>query len=216
MGTFGHQKGQPAANDGGNYPAEILSRGEVQAVIGQCSKRAPTGVRNRALIVLLYRSGLRINEALALKPSDLDMGERSIRVLDPKTGKPQTRGWHPDADDALCRWLDTRKALGIGNHGTKLFCTLDGGPVSDRYVRNLLHRIAPRAGVDKRVVPHTFRHTFAKELEDAGAPVTTISKLLGHHSIATTAHYLDHLTNREAVKALQSIALPSLAPEGAR
>ena len=213
---FGQRPGTPAPNAGRKYPAEPLTPAEVTAIIGQCSLRAPTGIRNRALLTLLYRSGLRVSEVLAVRPSDVDLARHSIRLLGTKSGQPQTRGFHPSADDALARWMDTRKALGIGNHGTKLFCTLDGGPVSDRYVRNLLHRIAPRAGVDKRVVPHTFRHTFAKELEDAGAPVTTISKLLGHHSIATTAHYLDHLTNREAVKALQSIALPSLAPEGAR
>ena len=106
------------------------------------------------------------------------------------------------------RWLDTRKRLGLRN-GT-LFCTLDGGPVSDDYVRGLLKRLARKAGVDKRVHPHALRHTFAVELEAAGTPVTVISKLLGHSSVAVTARYLDHLTNAQAVGALQAVDLPAL------
>jgi integrase/recombinase XerD len=213
---FGQQAGTPAPNAGRKYPAEPLSPAEVGAIIGQCSGRAPTGIRNRALLTLLYRSGLRVSEVLALRPSDVDMAKHSIRLLDTKSGHAQTRGFHPSADDALARWMDTRKSLGIGNHGKRLFCTLDGGPLSDDYVRGLLHRLGAKAGVGKRVHPHGLRHTFAVELEDAGTPVTTISKLLGHSSVAVTARYLDHLTNGQAVTALESADLPPLtAPEQA-
>ena len=181
------------------------------AIIGQCSRRAPTGIRNRALLMLLYRSGLRVSEVLALRPADVDLTRHSIRLLDTKSGGAQTRGFHPSADDALSRWLDTRRSLGIGGeHGPRLFCTLAGGPLSDDYVRGLLRRLAAKAGITKRVHPHGLRHTFAVELEAAGTPVTTISKLLGHSSVAVTARYLDHLTNGEAVAALQSVDLPPL------
>jgi integrase/recombinase XerD len=195
-------------NKGKQYPAEPLSPDEVSAIIGQCSRRAPTGIRNRALLTLLYRSGLRVSEILAVRPSDVDLAKHSIRLLDTKSGHAQTRGFHPSADDALARWLDTRKALGIKNG--RLFCTLEGGPVSDDYVRGLLKRLARKAGIEKRVHPHGLRHTFAVELEAAGTPVTTISKLLGHSSVAVTARYLDHLTNSQAVAALGSVELPPL------
>jgi site-specific recombinase XerD len=191
------------------YAAEPLTPAEVNALLAACSRRAPTGIRNRALITFLYRSGLRINEALALRLADVDLEAHSIRLLDTKSGKAQTRGFHPAADDALARWLDTRRARGIRNG--RLFCTLDGGPLRDNYVRAMLPRLARRAGIDKRVHAHGLRHTFAVELEAAGTPVTTISKLLGHSSVAVTARYLDHLTNRQAVAALQAVALPPLA-----
>jgi site-specific recombinase XerD len=162
------------------------------------------------MLTLLYRSGLRVSEILSLRPADVDLAKHSIRLLDTKSGKAQTRGFHPSADDALARWLDTRKALGIGNHGRRLFCTLEGGPLSDDYVRGLLHRLGTKAGLDKRVHPHGLRHTFAVELEAAGTPVTTISKLLGHSSVAVTARYLDHLTNGQAISALEITELPAL------
>ena len=135
----------------------------------------------------------------------------SIRLLDTKTGVAQTRHFHPSADDALDRWMDTRRTLKVGSHGRKLFCTLDGDPVSDSYVRDMLKRLASRAGIEKRVHPHGLRHTFAVELEAAGATVTEISKLLGHSSISITSRYLDHLTNAEAGSALRALALPELA-----
>jgi site-specific recombinase XerD len=201
--------GMMPSNKGRKYPAEVLTPDEVAAVISRCSPRAPTGIRNRALLTLLYRSGLRVSEALALRPGDVSLAAHTVRVLHGKGGKATTRGFHPSATDALARWTDTRKALGI--RGGPLFCTLQGGPVSDQYVRNLLHRLGARAGIDKRVHPHGLRHTFAVELENAGTPVTVISKLLGHSSTAVTSRYLDHLTNAQAVTALEAAELPVLS-----
>jgi integrase/recombinase XerD len=195
------------ANKGKKYPGEPLTPEEVAAVISQCSTRSVIGIRNRALLTLLYRSGLRISEVLALRPPDVNFTAHSIRLLDTKTGEPQTRGFHPSADDALMRWIDRR----CGIRGP-LFCTLDGGPVSPQYVRMLMKRLAAAAGIEKRVHPHGLRHTFAVELETAGTPLTVISKLLGHETLHTTQRYLDHLTNRQAVTALQAVTLPPLSP----
>jgi site-specific recombinase XerD len=208
-GHFGQRPGEPPPNKGRKFPAEPLTPAEVTAIIGQCSRRAPTGIRNRALLTLLYRSGLRITEVLAPLPADVDLTRHSIRLLDTKSGTAQTRGFHPSADDSLCRWLDTRAALGIGRRA-RLFCTLAGAPLSEDYVRGVMRRLAAKAGITKRVHPHGWRHTFAVELEAAGTPVTTISKLLGHSSVAVTARYLDHLTNSQAVAALTLAELPPI------
>jgi site-specific recombinase XerD len=108
--------------------------------------------------------------------------------------------------------MEHRKTLAASN-GWKngpLFCTLDGGQLSDRYVRDLLKRLGAKAGIDKRVHPHGLRHTFAFQLQEQGVPVATISKLLGHSSVSVTGRYLDHLTNDQAVKALQAVDLPPL------
>jgi len=207
--SFGQTPGQPAPNAGKKYPAEPLTPAEFQSLLDQCSRRAPTGIRNRALLTLLYRSGLRISEILALHPKDVNLDKHSIRLLRTKSGEPQTRGFHAGADDALMRWLDKRSALGFRDG--PLFCTLDDGPVSGDYVRGLLRRLAARAGVEKRVHPHGLRHTFACELEQSGLTVTEISKLLGHSSVAITALYLNHMTSHQAIEALQSVDLPPLS-----
>jgi site-specific recombinase XerD len=193
---------------GRTFPPEPLTADEVTALLAQCSRRAPTGVRDKALIMLLYRSGLRISEALALRPSGIVFADHSARVLHGKGDKATVRGFHASADDALIRWIDARKALGV--KGGPLFCTLDGGPLSDRQVRDMLKRRAAKAGIDKRVHPHGLRHTYAEELLRAGADVVTIQKLLGHTSVAVTARYLDHLTNGEAIDRLQLLDLPEV------
>lgn len=205
---FGSAPGQAPGNKGRKFPAEPLTPDEVAAILGRCSSRSRTGIRNRALLTLLYRSGLRISESLDLKPSDVDLRRHTARVLHGKGDKATVRGFHPSADDALARWIDTRKELGV--RGGPLFCTLQGAPLSDRYVRNLLHRLAAEAGIEKRVHPHGLRHTFADELRAAKMDVGAISKLLGHSSIAVTSRYLDHLSNAQAVSALEGIELPPL------
>jgi len=206
-------KSQPEPpNKGKKYPPQPLTPAEVAAIIAQCSRRAPTGIRNRAMIWLAYRSGLRVSELTALKPSDLDPADHSIRVLHGKGDRATVRYWHPDADDALHRWIDERKRLGLARHGARLFTTLDGGPVADDYLRNLLRRLAAKAGTGKRVHPHGLRHSYAVELRKAGVDIAVISRLLGHSSIAVTARYLDHLTNDAAGKALMTVTLPPLEP----
>jgi site-specific recombinase XerD len=156
------EAGMTPPNAGKKYPAEVLTADEVRALMGGCSARSASGIRNRALIALLYRSGLRVSEIVALRPADVDMRKHSVRVLHGKGDKATTRGFHPSCDDALARWIDTRKALGLKKG--PLFCTLAGGPVSDQYVRNLLHRLGRQAAVEKRVHPYGLRHTYAVEL----------------------------------------------------
>lgn len=213
---IGPPKGQASPNKGRRFPPEPLSPDEVAAILAQCSAASMTGVRNRALLTLLYRSGLRVSEAVGdgrrdippLRLSDVSLAAHSIRVLHGKGDKATTRGFHPSATDALARWIDRRKTLRA--RGGPLFCTLDGGPLHAQYVRLMLKRLADQAGVDKRVHPHGLRHTFAVELRVAGVDVAVISKLLGHSSIAVTTRYLDHLTNDRAIAALEAVDLPPL------
>ena len=194
---------------GRRYPAEVLTADELDALLAACSPRSASGARSRALIALLARSGLRIGEALALRPSDIDLKRRTIRLRHTKSGHAQTRHYHPSADDALLRWIDVRRARGL--NGAPLFCTLGGGPLAAESVRATLRRLASRAGIAKAVRPHGLRHSFAVALEQAGTPVTVISALLGHSSVAVTSVYLKHLTNAEAGTALTAVELPALS-----
>jgi site-specific recombinase XerD len=171
---------------------------DVEALRAACSRRAPTGIRNRALLAVLFRSGLRISEALALFSKDLDPAGRSLRVLRGKGNKARTAPLPTDAADAVERWLDCRKRLGLtGRH--PLFCTLRGEPLWDSYVRTLCKRLAAKAGVDKRVHPHGFRHGWALGQVEGGTSLPVIQLLLGHSSLSTTATYVSHIAPANAV-----------------
>ena len=121
----------------------------MKALIRACSKRAITGIRNQALIVVLYRAGLRISEALALLPKDLDANGGMIRVLHGKGDKARVVGLDAGAWAILQLWLDRRAAAGISSRAP-VFCTLKGKPLKSAYVRKLLPRLARKAGIDKR------------------------------------------------------------------
>ncbi len=193
---------RPPANKGKRYPAEILTDDEVRALLKVCSTRAPTGIRNRALIVALYRGGLRISEALALKPKDLDRKAGTVRVLQGKGGKDRTVGFDPTAFAMIEQWLDRRASLRInGRH--RIFCTLDGKPLKTAYVRALLPRLAAKAGIEKRVHAHGLRHTHAAELAHEGVPMNVIQAQLGHANLGTTSRYLAHIAPAEVIRVMQ-------------
>jgi len=175
----------------------------VRALIKACSNRAPTDIRNRALLVALYRGGLRVSEALGLHPKDLDRAAGTVTVLRGKGGKRRTIGLDAGAFAVVERWLDVRAKRGI-NGRAPIFCTLRGKPVAPAYVRVLCKRLARRARIEKRVHPHAFRHTHAAELAHDGLPMNLIQAQLGHSSLATTSRYLAHIAPAELVKAMQA------------
>jgi len=191
------------ANKGRQYPAEILTPGEVRALIRACSNRAPTGIRNRALLVLLYRAGCRISEALRLLSKDLDRAAGTATVLRGKGGTRRTIGLDPGAFAVVERWLDVRAKLGISSRAP-IICTLKGKPVASAYVRALMPRLARRAGIDKRVHAHGLRHTHAAELALEGHPMNLIQAQLGHASLATTSRYLAHIAPAQLIQAMRA------------
>ena len=204
-GVGGPENGDRPANKGRRFPAELLSAEEIRALIRACSAKAPTGIRNRALIAVLYRGGLRISEALALYPKDVDQAAGTVVVLHGKGDRRRTVGMDPAAFALLERWLDKRRALGISGR-RPLFCTLRGDQLDASYVRRLLPRLAARAGIDKRVHAHGLRHAHAAELVAEGVPVNVIQQQLGHGSLATTDRYLRHIAPRERVEAMRARA----------
>lgn len=184
----------------GDWPPEPLAPEDVRALLAACPDDTLTGVRNHALLVMLWRAGLRIGEALRLRPSDVNFEQGTVRVLYSKTRQARTVGVDDQALDVIRAWAAARSAAGIGDG--PLFCRLHkqpGASLSSRYVRAEMGRLATVAGVQHRVHPHGLRHTMAVELVREGQPVTRISRQLGHSNLATTAIYLDHLYPAEVV-----------------
>ncbi len=192
-------------NKGVKLPPEPLTTHEVRALLAACSTRAPTGIRNRALLVVLWRAGLRCSEALDLQPKDLDSWRGTIRVLHGKGDKSRTLGLDPEAFAVVELWLARRRALGLSRFAP-VFCTLQGGRLKPGYVRTLCKRLAKRAGIEKRVHPHGFRHTHAFELAEEGAPLHLVQAQLGHSSLAVTNRYVSHLNPTELVDRMRGRA----------
>lgn len=141
---------------------------------------------------------LRISEALALKPADVDLDEGTIRVLRGKGRKARTVGIDDGALLYIERWLARRAALGLSPR-RPLFSKLDGSLWSAQAVREALSYAAAKAGITKRVHPHGLRHSHAAELSSERVPVAAIQKQLGHASLAITSRYLDHLSPADVI-----------------
>ena len=196
-------EGYEPKNKGLDFPAETLTPKEASSLIWACSGKAPTGVRNRALIALLYRSGLRLSEALSLFPKDIDADSGEVTVLRGKGGKRRVVAVDEGGLRFLERWLERRGRLGM-NGRQPVFATLKGEPLKAAYVRALLPRLARRVGIEKRVHAHGLRHSFASELAAEGHPLSTIQTLLGHSRASTTDRYLRELNPAKALEAVKN------------
>jgi integrase/recombinase XerD len=192
----------PPSHKGERFPAERLTREEAQRLLRQPSRRAPTGVRNAALLAAMYRGGLRLAEALALRPSDVNVRTGELHVRRGKGHKARRVAVDATGLALLQRWIDKRATLEL-KAGAPLFCTLAGEPIEPRYVRTMVAREARQAGIERRCNPHSLRHTFAAELAEDGVPMHVIQRALGHASLATTSVYLDHVAPVDVVAALR-------------
>lgn len=192
------------------FPVEVLTNVEIRAMLRK-SGRGATALRNRAIIVTMWRAGLRCSEVLALAPRDVDLETGTVRVRHGKGSRARTVALDPVACDVVRRWVEYRKTLDTPA-GARLFCTLKGRPVQPAYLRQLLPRLAARAGIAKRVHPHALRHTFAVELDREGKPLHLIQAALGHNNAATTSQYLSHLEPQELVAAIRGRRWASESP----
>jgi integrase/recombinase XerD len=186
-------------------PPEVLTEAEAVALIRACSTRAPTGVRNRALIAVLWRSGLRISEALSLELRDVDLDVGSLRVRHGKGDRSRTVGVDEQTSALLARWIDRRRRLTPGARAP-VFCTLHGGRIDSSYVRRLLPCLAAKAGIERRVHAHGLRHTYAAELAREGTAINVIRDALGHTSLAVTDRYLRDVAPMHVIDTMRARA----------
>lgn len=161
-----------------------LTREEVKAILKQPSTRYPTGIRNRALLRLFYRAGLRCNEALDLKVRDVQLGRGEIHVWQGKGDRDRLVFVDDVTIEYLSRWKDIRPK------SDWFFCTLKGVRLGDRYVRSMTARYGRKAGIAIDVHPHMLRHTFATEMLEDGFSIIEVQKMMGHAYLSTTSIYL--------------------------
>jgi site-specific recombinase XerD len=206
----GHNAGRAPRNKGMVYPADPPTVDEIVAVM----RKTPSdrhGIRLRALIVVLWRGGLRIQEALSLIESDLDPRRGAILVRRGKGNKRREVGMDSWAwSDHLAPWLACRAELPMG----ALFCVIDGPtrgrPWSATAVRGELRRYALAAGVRRRFAPHQLRHAHAVELAREGVPLPVIQRQLGHSYVSTTSVYLQGIDTEEIIGTIRARRAPMM------
>jgi site-specific recombinase XerD len=174
---------------------KIIDRRSVTKMLNQINTNCPTGIRNYAIVMIMYRAGLRVSEVCKLTPLDMNFETGLIYVQQSKgkEGKKKDRYVPMDNDivKACQEWLIMRPGSDY------FFCTLEGGIMDQRYIREVCYRISKKAGVfiqdgaeKKPVSPHKLRHTYATELVREGdCNIRDIQELLGHSTVATTQIY---------------------------
>ncbi|MGH2746110.1 MAG: tyrosine-type recombinase/integrase [Thermoleophilaceae bacterium] len=174
----GFHAGRPPRDKGLRYPPEPPRVEEIIAVM-RLGGESDHGLRLRALIVLLWRAGLRIGEALALTEPDLDLARGSLLVRQGKGGKPREVGMDGWGFEQLRPWLARRVEMPVGT----LFCVIDGQtrgwPWTPSAARNHLRRVATKAGVRRRFAPHQLRRAHAVEMARERVPLKVIQRHSG-------------------------------------
>lgn len=162
---------------------KVLSDSELASLFEGQEDEGPLGLRDEALVELLYASGLRVSELCGLDLGDLDLDRRALQVWG-KGGRQRMVPFHERAREALLRYLEeARPHLERPGSPPAVFLGSRGGRLDPRQVRRILERRA--AGVH----PHALRHTFATHLLDAGADLAVVQQLLGHASLGSTQIY---------------------------
>lgn len=178
----------------GQYLPEVLSVEEVEAIMDSVDLRSPSGVRDRAILELLYGCGLRVSELCGLRISHVYLNEGFVRVVG-KGDKERLVPLGEPAADAFRAWLDIRPEPAEAAYQDSAFLNLRGTSLSRVSVFKMIKKQALLAGVDKEISPHSFRHSFATHLIAGGADLRIVQEMLGHESILTTEIYT-HIDSR--------------------
>ena len=177
----------------GSYLPDVLAADDVERILDAPPTSDPIGIRDRAILELLYGCGLRVSELVGLDTDRVDLPSQQVRVIG-KGNKERRVPMGDEARDRLHRYRSgPREAWTAGRPTPAVFVGMRGRRLSREAVWRLVRHWADAAGVRERVTPHTFRHSFATHLLEGGADLRVVQALLGHASISTTQLYT-HLT----------------------
>ncbi|MDH3733054.1 MAG: site-specific tyrosine recombinase XerD [Gemmatimonadota bacterium] len=168
---------------------DVLDVDEIERILAAVTLDRKAAFRDRAILEVLYGCGLRVSELCGLRTRDADLENGLVRVL----GKGSKERFVPlgsDARHALRRYLrETRPRLDKGGSEGRVFLNRSGRPLSRMGVWKILRQYVERAGITRRVTPHTMRHSFATHLLEGGADLASVQEMLGHADISTTEIY---------------------------
>ena len=173
---------------------ETLSVEEVEALLSVGEGDTPMSLRDRAIIEVMYATGVRVSELVSLDIDDVDLDESFVRCMG-KGSKERIIPLHDEAVGTVSEYLeDGRPSLAGDAAGRALFVSRKGGRLTRQALWLILKGRAQAAGIERKITPHTLRHSFATHLLIGGAPLRHVQELLGHASITTTQVYT-HLTS---------------------
>jgi len=205
----GHHVGRSPRNKGMRYPADPPRVEEIIAIMRQAGAGIH-GARIRGLIVVLWRSGVRISEALMLTESDLDPRRGALLIRCGKGGKRREVGMDDWGWEHLRNWLAYRVELPVG----PLFCVIEGNTRGRAWantaVRAELRRLVAAAGVRRRFAPHQLRHAHAVEMAREGVPLPVIQRQLGHANLGITSTYLQGIDTSEIINTVHARQPPMM------
>ncbi|PAU95385.1 integrase [Aliifodinibius salipaludis] len=191
----------------------IINEAEIQALTAQANSRYVTGHRNRVMMQLMLSIGLRLAEVVNLRWDDIDFLSEVLMIREGKGMKDRTlfikdNNWRGvDDKTALQEWKE-RQAEELGELPEYVFTTMSanssGNQLNDRYVQAMIRRYSKRAGINKKISPHTLRHTFATRLYKHTKDIAVVQKALGHSDLSTTMVYV-HLVSSDVEKALSNV-----------
>ncbi|WP_418450086.1 site-specific tyrosine recombinase/integron integrase [Alistipes sp.] len=183
----------------GRHLPDVLSTGEIDRIIAAVDTSTVKGRRDSAMLEVLYSCGLRVTELVTLRMSDLFFGEGYLRV----TGKGNKQRLVPVssvARDKVQIYLEDRRR--VATDAEAVFLNNRGGALTRVMVFTIIRQASARAGIEKRISPHTFRHSFATHLLEGGASIRQVQEMLGHESIITTEIYT-HLNEAHLLKTVE-------------
>lgn len=172
----------------GRYLPDVLSVGEVAAIIESVRVEAPSGRRDRAILEMLYGCGLRVSELCSLRISHVYADEGFVRIVG-KGNKERLVPLGEPAAEAFISYLEVRGDAYAPMYDDIAFLNRFGKPLSRVAVFNMIKKQALAAGVVKNISPHTFRHSFATHMIENGADLRVVQEMLGHESVLTTEIY---------------------------
>ena len=171
------------------YLPETLSEPDVAKLLAAAGGKTPLEIRDRAIVELLYASGLRVSELCGARLENLDLEQGFIRVIG-KGNKQRLVPVGSGARKALQRYLEVSRPELVGKRtGGEVFLSVRGRKLTNQRIWQLLGSLGKRAGLEKEVYPHMLRHSFATHLLQGGADLRIIQEMLGHADISTTQIY---------------------------
>lgn len=194
----------------GRQLPDVLTTDEVDRIIAAIDPRTTKGLRDSAMLEVLYSCGLRVSELISLRLGDLFFGEGYIRVIG-KGNKQRLVPISNVARDKIQSYLEERRQAAVSRNNVHvarpsgeetLFLNNRGKPLTRVMIFTIIRDAAARAGIEKQISPHTFRHSFATHLLEGGASIRQVQEMLGHENIVTTEIYthLDNTRLRETVE----------------